>query len=330
MKDAIIKYLLRHPGVLELVKAVRSGQAHNNPILRKYILAKIRKKYSGCEGKIRGVCIETILTCNARCIMCRHSFENMTGIMDMDLFKKIIDDCDANNIRFIGMSIYGEPMLDKYFIERVEYLRRYGMEYSFFTNGSLMTNEKALQLIELGGLSLINFSINAFAPDVYKTVVGLDREKTYQNILNFIKLKREMAADDITVSVSFVRCTENRHDFSDFVKYWKEQKSVYRIILTDQIKLPGGCYPSNDFSSPGQSKMLPCRSLWDAVNVYYDGRVAPCCGDNTRTLIVGDMNSQSLQEINQGEKQAELCRMHLDDRRKEHPVCSGCTFDGFI
>ncbi len=329
MKDAIIKYIFRHPGVLEIVKSIRSSQVHYNPLLRNILLRKIRSKYSGCEGKIRGVCIETILTCNARCVMCRHSFEKMTGIMDMDLFKKIIDDCDENGIRFIGMSIYGEPMLDKYFIEQVAYLRKYGMEYCFFTNGSLMTDEKARQLVEMGGLSLINFSINAYDPDVYKTVVGLDRETTYENILNFIRLKRELGADDMTISVSYVRCKENRHDFRSFVRFWKRQKGVDRIILTDQIKLPDSCDPAKDNSRPVLSRKLPCRSLWDSLNIYYDGKVAPCCGDNTRTLIVGDMNKQSLKEINQGEKQASLCRMHLADRRKEHPVCSRCRFDGF-
>jgi pyruvate-formate lyase-activating enzyme len=279
----------------------------------------------------KGVCIETILNCNARCLMCYHAYKHLSGIMTMGLFKKIIDDCNANSIRSVGMSIYGEPLLDPMFFERVRYLRSYGMSYSFFTNAQLLDGEKAERLLQLGGLTRINFSVCGFDPMVYeKVMAGLKREVSYANILNFLRLKAASGRRDLTVSISTVKVDLIKPELKKFISFWKNQEGVDQIITSEIWNRMGGDPHTDKVGELNEREMddcwfSPCRQLWGTVYIYYHGRVSPCCGDSDlRRIIVGDMNKETLEQIYSGDSLNALRCIHRNDRRRTHPICRKC------
>jgi len=280
-----------------------------------------------------GISIETILNCNARCIMCAHAYKQLMGVMSMDLFKKIIKDCRSLSIKDVGLSVYGEPLMDPFLFERIHFLRKYNMNYGFFTNGSLLDKSKARILFELGGLKNINFSICGYKTKVYEAVmVGLKRDVTYKNVIDFLSLKEIFRRHDLYVSISTVKLHLNKKDMRDFVKFWQKQKGVDAIITGDlwdrvgsqsieNIGILGKMHKKNIWRSP-------CKQLWGSVYIYYDGRVAPCCDDgDERKLIIGDVNSQNLLEIFNGEPIENLRKLHLENKRHLHPVCSSCSHE---
>jgi hypothetical protein len=71
--------------------------------------------------------------------------------------------------------------------------------------------------------------------------------------------------------------------------------------------------------------LSPCRMLWGPLNVYYDGKVGPCCKDNDkRQLIIGDLTKQTIREISTGEALNNLRKLHLSGKRSSHPICGKC------
>ena len=277
-----------------------------------------------------GVSIETTLNCNAKCVMCFHGYKQLSGVMSMDLFKKIIDDCNANHITNVGLSVYGEPLTDPYLFERIGYLRKYNMGYGFITNGYLLDADKAEMLFKLGGFRKINFSACGYEPHVYESImVNLKRDVTYKNIINFLHLKLKYKQNNLIVIISTVKLNLNKGEMKDFVKFWQRQKGVNQIITADlwdrvgsknvnELGEIGKIHKSNNW-------LAPCKQLWGGVYIYFDGRVAPCCDDgDLRKLIIGDINKQDLRQIYSGDYIKNLRKQHFEDKRYLHPICGKC------
>ena len=307
---------------LSVLRKNRFYKSYTLKAAQNYVLKYSRSNY--------GVSIETSLNCNSKCVMCAHAYKQLTGIMKMDLFKKIIKECHSLGIKDVGLNVYGEPFMDPFIFERIRFLRKYNMNYGFFTNGSLLDKSKAKILFKLGGLKSINFSVCGYKPETYEAVmVGLKRDVAYKNIIDFLSLKEIFHQHDLYVSISTVKLHLNKKDMNDFVKFWQKQKGVDAIITADlwdrvgtqsveNIGVLGKIHKKNIWCSP-------CKQLWGNVYIYYDGRVAPCCDDgDKRKLIVGDVNSQNLLEIFNGKPLENLRKLHLENKRHLHPVCGAC------
>lgn len=331
IKENIIKKFAKNPFLVDALKQFFSWNLLlNNKLYQKFTLKKAKNFAKHNSYKIRGVSIETTLSCNAKCVMCYHSKKNMIGTMSMKLFKKIINDCVRNNIKTISLSVYGEPLLDKYLFERIMYLRKYNLNYSFFTNGSLLNKKNARRFFELGGLKKINFSVSGYSSEIYETVMkGLIRDTVYKNILNFLKLKKEYGRDDLIAGISFVKTKHNKKEKAQFLKYWKKQKGLNHLITADLWDRIGE-YDATKVGKLGKlhikKKWLPpCSELWGDIYVYFDGRVGPCCSDgDLRRIIIGDLNKQTIDEIYKAEKLNFLRKLHLNNQRNRHPVCFKC------
>ena len=71
--------------------------------------------------------IESTNLCNAKCVFCpRDEMHRRQGVMDFDLFRKVVDECAALGITHVRVHNYGEPFLDKQLVEKVRYAKSQG------------------------------------------------------------------------------------------------------------------------------------------------------------------------------------------------------------
>ncbi len=295
----------------------------------------IRNRVSSADAALTTVpprvSIETALTCNAKCPMCVHSQQRMVGIMSERLFERLIDDCARLGIEDVCLSVYGEPLVDKHWLSRLAIVRAAGMTYSFFSNASLLSPKIADQMLELGGWSAVNFSVNGFSQAVYdKTMPPLSRDRVYDNIAHLLRARAERGRGP-EVTVSCVVLEENHHEIEEYTRYWKDK--VERVSIADRTDWLGELKETDKGRGVGRrlrvlathSDNLPCPSPWQSLYVYYDGRVAPCCEDAAgRKLIVGDANEASLGDIFQGQQMSQLRGCHRDWKRAGDPICGQC------
>jgi MoaA/NifB/PqqE/SkfB family radical SAM enzyme len=323
----------RTPWMADCVKRLLGTRCIvNSALYKKYVFARARAADCACGTGIPGIMIETTVNCNAKCIMCDHSNRTMTGSMSMPLFEKIIDECAREGVTNIGLSVYGEPLMDPHFMERVKMIRRRGLNYAFYSNASLLSESVTHQLFALGGLTDVNFSVNGFSRAAYeKVMVGLKRDETYANILRFLKEKRICGRHSPVVSVSCVKTKYTSDELPSFVRYWRQFTEVDKVITADLWDRIGDAKEEDigKFGPLSQKGLLPlpCRELWARFLIYYDGRVTPCCVDNDkRELVIGDVTVQTLREVAASKALRQLRQMHLEDRRKQHPICGECSF----
>lgn len=149
-------------------------------------MAKYRDPYF-----FRGVFIETSTYCNRRCEYCPNSVNPMPRhFMTQAVYEKIIEQLAA--IKFSGTLCYhffNEPLLDDRLAGFVAHARRRlpGCIHRIYTNGDLLTEDKAGALIEAG---VCEFIITIHDPDENKMRAKLENiAEKYPNRLNIQSIR---------------------------------------------------------------------------------------------------------------------------------------------
>ena len=161
--------------------------------------------------------IETSNICNASCIMCpREKMDRLEGVMDMKLFKKIVDESKLHGAANLFLGGFGEPLNDPMMVERVRYAKQQGMFCNFISNGSLWSKDLSAQFVE-AGLDEVRFSCYGQDKHTYEVVHrGLSYDITRNNIRNLIETRNRMGRKNPTVLVYFLTLDNNKSQIDLF------------------------------------------------------------------------------------------------------------------
>ena len=258
--------------------------------------------------------IESTNICNAKCVFCpRDEMHRKQGVMSRELFRKVVDECAALGITHVRMHNYGEAFLDRYLTEKVRYAKEKGIgEVGLISNGSLITDKVARGIID-AGLDAINISIDAGGKDVFDaTRIGLNYDKVIANVERLLRIRAELGRRRPKLILSFVR----QHDSADeqaFIEHWR--KIADKIHITELHNWAGTLNRESDVN-------YPCYRPWLTFTVLWDGRVSLCCADFDGTTILGDLNTQTIEQVWNGDLYRAARRAHLESGGPD--VCRAC------
>ncbi|MDR3560916.1 MAG: radical SAM protein [Negativicutes bacterium] len=281
--------------------------------------------------------IDPSSACNFRCTFCPtgdHELIRSTGryqgVLSFELFKKIIDDLKdfEKPIKVLRLYKDGEPLLNKNFAKMVRYAKDSGhVPYvDTTTNGFYLTHEKSLEIIDCG-LDRINISVDGLSDADFMryTKTKVDFTKFVDNIKFLYDNKKDleifikMPGDFLTdVDKQFFFDTFgdicDRISLENFTPCWP----VFDVEERMGIDITTGIYnnPIVDIKT--------CPYIFYSVSVNADGLVSLCYLDWARKLLVGDVRTQSLREIWEGDEIFNHRIAHLRGKRKENPVCAEC------
>jgi len=258
--------------------------------------------------------IEATNICNAKCVFCpRDDMHRRQGIMSLELFKKIVDECAELSITHVRMHNYGEAFVDRKLVEKVRYAKQKGIqEVGMISNGSLITEPVARGMID-AGLDAINISVDASGKEVFEaTRIGLKYDKVIANIERLLRLRGESGKRRPKLILSFVR-QNNSADEQAFIEHWKTIAD--KIHVTDLHNWAGTLNTESDVN-------FPCYRPWLTFTVLWDGRVSLCCADFDGKTILGDLNTHTIAEIWNAEPYRNARRQHLESGGPD--VCRAC------
>jgi radical SAM protein with 4Fe4S-binding SPASM domain len=275
--------------------------------------------------------------CNFRCKFCptgnislMKKIKRNSGLMDFDLFKKIIDDlCEFKKpIKALRLYKDGEPLLNPQFANMVRYAKRSGcaLQVDTTTNGSLLNPEKNLELID-AGLDKIHISLEGLSEKAYKDFAGytIDFDKFVENISHFYEHR-----GNCTVCIKIVGDDLSEDEKSQFFSIFGD---ISDNIFIEHIapcwpkfEMSDGIVPNTEVGIYGQEikEVDVCPYIFYSLSINADGKASLCFLDWSRELIVGDIRTESFKEIWKGETLYNHRRMHLLKRRKDNPICAGC------
>jgi sulfatase maturation enzyme AslB (radical SAM superfamily) len=258
--------------------------------------------------------IEATNICNAKCVFCpRDEMHRRQGIMSVELFKKIVDECAELGITHVRMHNYGEAFVDRKLVDKVRYAKQKGIqEVGMISNGSLITEPVAKGMIE-AGLDAINISVDASGKEVFEaTRIGLKYDKVIANIERLLRLRGESGKRRPKLILSFVR-QNNSADEQAFIEHWRTIAD--KIHVTDLHNWAGTLNTESDVN-------YPCYRPWLTFTVLWDGRVSLCCADFDGKTILGNLNTHTIAEIWNAEPYRKVRREHLESGGPD--ICRAC------
>jgi MoaA/NifB/PqqE/SkfB family radical SAM enzyme len=258
--------------------------------------------------------IESTNICNARCVFCpRDEMKRRQGVMDADLYRKVVDDCVALGIRHVRLHNYGEPFVDRHLTDKVAYAKQRGIaEVGVISNGSLIDEQVARGVIE-AGLDAINISVDASGRDVFeRTRVGLKYDQVIANIERLVRIRGELGRTHPKLILSFVR-QDNSEEERAFIDHWRTVAD--KIHITDLHNWAGTLNTESDVR-------YPCYRQWLTFTVLWDGRVSLCCADFDGRVVLGDVRASSIREIWEGDAYRRVRREHLESGGPA--ICRAC------
>jgi len=255
--------------------------------------------------------IELVSDCNLRCTYCpRHFVNELTGYMDFELFKKIIDEISMYPDTTLVLHRRGESMLHPRFNEFLDLIAGKFKDVQMATNATKL-NEKTFESI-VDSLSFLSFSLDT--PENFnKTRLPAKYEIVEKKILKFLEYNKGR----VKTQASMVKTTSTSQKACDkFINIWQDRVDIVRIYEEH----------SNDgnFGSlrKPRKERKPCIMPIYEVLIYDNGKVARCNHD-WNSDGMGNVNRNSIKEIWHSEKYMNLRKEHLELILND-PICSKC------
>lgn len=280
--------------------------------------------------------IEPTNACNLRCVHCHQSmrgsfFTKKIGLMDINLYKKVIDDIRGVSSR-ITLNQQGEPLLHSQIVEMVRYAKDAGLSVSLLTNATKLTTELSQQLLD-ADLDRIVFSFEGSSCEIHEKIrVRSSYQRTLGNILHFIRLNYERGQKTF-ICMSMVD-TSYCHDDIDNYKTFFEALPINTIFVNPQLTMSGASLTAdeidmNQYTDIPADKIPTCRLPWESIVVNWDGLVSPCAVDYNESHIIGDANTDSLINIFNNDKMRKFRRCHIEKDydwiEKQGALCVPCN-----
>lgn len=257
---------------------------------------------------------EASFRCNLKCPMCfrPHIARKDYGDMDFDLYKKGIDECARHNLYSIRLSWRGESTLNTNLPGMVKYAKDKGIkEVSFITNGWLVKNELAHQLID-SGLDYITFSVDAMYEQYEKLRSPMKFDEITGIMRDFFELKNKKGGYPLIKVQAIWSYMKDRSE--EFYRHFEP--------MTDLI-----CFdPENDYSlrNVPQDPDFLCQYPWQRVTITHTGEIPLCISDWDICTNIGDLRSESIKSIWHGARMNNFRKMQLEARRLSIESCRMC------
>ena len=267
--------------------------------------------------------IESTNYCNLRCVMCPRGepdiMERDLGNMSDELFQKILGE-----VKFYSNPCwfhwFGEPLMHPRLFEQIEYARTQGVRsLGISSNATLLTPERSQAILD-SGLNTVMFAIDGTSKEVYEKIrisSTFTFEEVCSNVKEFLSRRKQLGRKKPHTILSIIVMEETKSQIEAFKDEWKRY-GADEVIAKPYVNWANQDDQFVDLAVTESREELrqsarkfPCGYLWKSVVIAWDGRVLPCCYDYDATLPLGDLKSQTLQEVWNGEKYQQLRKNEL-------------------
>lgn len=267
--------------------------------------------------------VELSSACDLTCPMCytiTEQFKQSVNrkLMAPALFYKIIDECAAHNVYSIRLSLRGEPLLHPDIVDFTRYAKQKGIkEVSMLTNGVRLNPDRFMQLME-AGLDWLTISFDGLGKQYEAIRKPAKFDESLEKIKAYSEIKRRVGARKPVIKAQSIWPAIA----NDPKAYFDTFELIVDLVATNPLI----DYKRNDRDIV-YVENFRCPVLWRRLVVGADGKVLLCSNDEMGHNIVGDVNTQSLQEVWLG---SELSRAREIHRRhqgvQQLAACKECHY----
>lgn len=272
--------------------------------------------------------IEPINVCNARCVMCGIDFTKKKKAAMADLlFEKITDEISQykEHVEKVMLYLDCEPLLDKTLHLKIRKMKKAGVKkVNIATNASLLNSQRSVELID-AGLDEVYFTVDSLNKDTFEDIrCGLKFEQVYNNVVNFIQLRNKFNPR-IIIRVQMILQDLNYDESNLFIDHWTRILNKHDQVVMQKAHNWASAVNVMRIGDEGSVNAIPCIAIWGTLAVHMNGDVGLCCLDTNSSILLGNLNSQTIAEIWSGIPLDKIRQKHLEGKRNEIRLCDGCT-----
>ncbi len=245
--------------------------------------------------------------------------------MDFDLYTKIVDDMSGNNVFAMNMNVLGEPLIHKRINDMVKYAKQKGIIDVFFHTNAVLLNEKASRALIESGLDRLVISFDSPYKEKYEAVrINAKYDQVLKNVIRFNQIRSEMGSVGPLTRLNFIKLPGvTEQEITDVIELFKPH--IDSIGLLDYVEGDNDVRQTIEVEEGYKSKFV-CSQVLTRLTVYDDGSVLPCCSDYDDELILGNLATQSIQEIWNCDKLNEIRQLHFSGQFYKIPACAKCDY----
>ncbi len=283
--------------------------------------------------------------CNFHCSFCPRALSDYRNFvpedvhLDFELCSKVFRELHGwTRLKVLRLYYLGEPFLNPRFVDILELALRLRIaeRIEITSNASVLSKELSERFCNAAGNTAdidvyLRFSIYSVLPERHAKITGssFDIDRIRRNI-ETLKSVRDAAG------------CRNVHLYAKMLDTFTDENDLflerYRSIVDETaIESPHNWsgFDGNDVLadaygtdvSPAHPRRHDaCPLLFYSMAVNADGSVVVCCIDWSRKTLLGNVNTQSLQEIWNGEPLRNLRLLHLAKNRHANEGCRNCEF----
>ncbi|MBF0322051.1 MAG: SPASM domain-containing protein [Magnetococcales bacterium] len=305
-----------------------------DPIYRRANTGNLADKLRNLPDFPYFIDLELTNTCDFRCLMCptgTHLQRRTKGFMSDTTFYRLLAGVRERRtpLRFIR---WGEPTLHPHLLQYLEAAHTAGILTHMNTNGNSLDDAMLDALLEIP-LDCIKFSFQGVDAASYREMRNTD---FFAGLIERIKKLHAKRGDrpapfmQISTTVTY-ETREQIAAFRRLVEPYVDLVSIGRTILghLDASKMKCSAADKETLlrlqtQESVVKKHKLCPEVFDKLSINWDGQVTACCTDYDNFMIIGDLATDSLEEIWQSERMHHYRVLLADMRHEELPLCRTC------
>ena len=248
--------------------------------------------------------IEPSSICNLKCSMCFQCDEvlrkNKSGVMELNLWKKAIDEARKKGCKALTIAGRGEPLINCNIVEMFDYLKGKFIEIKLNTNGILMSDDIIRSILRND--IMVVFSAEGSNEIEYSSIrIGGDFSKLVANVKRFKYIRQ----NEYPESLCTTRICGVAFESVDIKRYYD-----FWAPLVDEVAITEYEERKDTYHNKENMEQRRCARLWQRIYVWWDGSISPCDVDYLNKLNMGNINVDSIENIWNGEAFNRIRALH--------------------
>ena len=283
----------------------------------------------GGRFRLKYVSFEASAACNQACYFCPVSVAPREDhVIDMDLYERIVAQLAAHRATIEGVSMvhYNEPTADKYFLDRVRTLKRYGLPPAVLSNATGLTPQRVDALLDMGGLFYLSINLSTLDRERYRRDRGADHLPLVLRHLDYLKDKP--LAPRMDLAVLGTGDAPHRQDFEAISEHFRGSR--FRVCFYEVMDR-AGAVPMGSRPPEPHRNLCGCEQTGSRpvqwVHINAKAECVLCCQDYHDQYVVGDLREETLDAILAGPRMSVLRRwVYGMEPAPDDFLCRKCVY----
>lgn len=271
------------------------------------------------------VYIEITNRCNLACDFC-HGTKRPLGTMPPEDFRRIAEKLRGET-SYLYLHVLGEPLLHPQLKELLAIAGELGFRVCLVTNGTLL-HKRREELLAAKSLHKVSVSLHSFEgnggagdlPAYLQQVWEVCLPLSERGVLCALRLWNEGTAPRLNGAVEALLSQRIGRDVESLPRDARGNRTLRPNLFLERAERFG--WP--DLNAP-ESGANFCHGFTRQLAVLWDGTVTPCCLDSEGDIPLGNLLSQPLEEILQGERAAAMAA-GFAARKPTEELCRRCGY----